>query len=535
MGAGPWVGFLLFWLKISPANNAIQGGENKHMAGIFISYRRKENTKDARILFERLGKSFGRRVFMDTDGVSYGDDFERKINAQLDRCTVMLVLIGPGWEHLLDEHTGERRLDQSGDWVRMEIAAALRRDIRVIPVRIDRPGLPAERDLPEPLRALLKRQAFPLHLEQGFEQGMQDLVAAIRPYMGPTLALPGWAKAALPVVLLGGSGAYWQMTRPPVPLAPTVVSQPVAASRPTPLPIISTPQPLDRLPKDCADCPELVLLPKGSFVMGSPDSEKDRDNDEGPTRTVSISKAIAVGRYEVTRAEFARFVTDSQYKTEAERSKGCAAWDGKAWTYDAARNWRDPGFKQAEDQDHPVVCVSWNDTQEYLKWLNKKAPGKNFRLLSEAEWEYAARAGQGAKRFPWGDDLDYTKMCAFANGLDETAKVQVPGASGWMTSNCSDGYAYTAPVNALQPNAFGLMHMHGNALEWVQDVWHENYTGAPTDGTAWEAGGDSARRVLRGGSWYYIPRDLRSAYRIRYTPDYRYYYAGFRIARTFSL
>lgn len=507
------------------------------MAGIFISYRRKENTKDARILFERLGKSFGRRVFMDTDGVSYGDDFERKINAQLDRCAVMLALIGPGWEHLLDEHTGERRLDQSGDWVRLEIAAALRREIRVIPVLIDRPRLPAERDLPEPLRALLKRQAFPLHLEQGFEQGMQDLVAAIRPDMGATLALPGWAKVALPVVLLGGSGAYWQMTRPPVPAPSTPVAVPQAVAAPVPAPPLvittSTPQPLDRLPKDCTDCPELVLLPKGSFVMGSPDSEKDRDGDEGPTRTVNISKAIAVGRHEVTRAEFGRFVAESQYKTEAERSNGCAAWDGKDWKYDAARNWRDPGFKQGED--HPVVCVSWNDTQEYLKWLNKKAPGKNFRLLSEAEWEYAARAGKGGTRFPWGDDLDYTKMCAFANGADETAKAQVQGTSGWTFSKCSDGYAYTAPVGALQPNAFGLMHMHGNAWEWVQDVWQDNYTGAPTDGTAREAGGDSARRVLRGGSWNVNPRNLRSANRGRGTPVDRYDYTGFRIARTFSL
>ena len=503
------------------------------MAGIFISYRRKENTKDARILFERLGKSFGRRVFMDTDGVSYGDDFERKINAQLDRCTVMLALIGPGWEHLLDEHTRERRLDQSGDWVRMEIAAALRRDIRVIPVLIDRPRLPAERDLPEPLRALLKRQAFPLHLEQGFEQGMQDLVAAIRSDMGPTLALPGWAKVAVPTVVLASAGMYWQMTRPPIFANTTPAPQSVAAPVSAPTLVFATPQPLDRLTKDCADCPELVLLPKGRFVMGSPDGEKDRYKDEGPIRTVTISKLIAVGRYEVTRGEFARFVSDSQYRTEAERSGGCAAWDAKEWKYDGARNWQAPGFKQ--ENDHPVVCVSWNDAQEYLKWLNKKAPGKNFRLLSEAEWEYAARAGQGGRRYSWGDDLDYTAMCSFANGVDERAKAQIPNWSGWPSSKCDDGYVYTAPVSALQPNAFHLMHMNGNAWEWVQDVWHDGYIGAPTDGTAWEVGGDQALRVLRGGSWDNYPRILRSANRAMYTPSSRGYDTGFRIARTFSL
>ena len=323
-----------------------------------------------------------------------------------------------------------------------------------------------------------------------------------------------------------------QESPPPSPQKEPASPPPISPQKEPASPPPISPQ-IGQTIKDCADCPELVLLPKGSFVMGSPDNEKDRGNNEGPTRTVNISKAIAVGRYEVTRAEFGRFVADSQYKTEAERGNGCEALSVSAWKYDAAKNWRDPGFKQGED--HPVVCVSWNDTQEYLKWLNKKAPGKNFRLLSEAEWEYAARAGKGGTRFPWGDDLDYTKMCAFSNGADETVKGQVPGAWSWAISKCSDGYAYTAPVTALNPNAFGLMHMHGNAWEWVQDVWHDNYTGAPTDGTAWEAVGDSARRVLRGGSWLGFPRSLRSALRYENAPDDRGNYTGFRIARTFSL
>ena len=283
--------------------------------------------------------------------------------------------------------------------------------------------------------------------------------------------------------------------------------------------------------KDCADCPEMVIIPAGSFEMGSPESEKDRwpDGSEGPVHKVSIDYTFALGKHELTRAEFARFVNASGYKSEAERSQGCYAWAGKAWAYDASKNWRNPGFDQADS--HPVVCVSWNDAQAYLAWLNQKVPGKAFRLPSEAEWEYAARAGQGAKRFPWGDDQNYSQICSFANSMDATGKAKVPGVT-WTAASCSDGYAYTAPSGSFKPNAFGLYDMHGNAFEWVQDVYHENYQGAPADGSAWVSGGEQARRVLRGGAWNSFPRGLRSAIRNHDAPDDRGNFTGLRIART---
>lgn len=283
--------------------------------------------------------------------------------------------------------------------------------------------------------------------------------------------------------------------------------------------------------KDCEECPTLVVLPSGSFSMGSPEGEAGRAADEGPVRPVNIGYRLAVGKYEVTVGEFGRFVQASGYKTEAERGDGCFAWDGKEWKKATTRNWRSPGFNQAAD--HPVVCVSWNDTQEYLKWLNGKSAGKGYRLLSEAEWEYAARAGQGGKRYPWGDDTGASEQCVYANGMDVTGKAQVPGVT-WTAANCTDGHAYTAPAGTLRPNAFGLHHMHGNAWEWVQDVWHDNYTGAPTDGSAWTQAGDRARRVLRGGSWGSIAAVLRSAFRGRNAPDHRDDIIGFRIARTAS-
>jgi formylglycine-generating enzyme required for sulfatase activity len=308
------------------------------------------------------------------------------------------------------------------------------------------------------------------------------------------------------------------VVQPPPPIAPVV-------------PISATTSTAGQMIKDCADCPEMVVIPVGSFRMGSPDSEKDRwlDGREGPVHEVRIGYSFAMGKHELTRGEFSRFAVTSGYKTEAERTNGCAAWDGKTWTYDASKNWRNPGFAQTDR--HPVVCLSWNDAQAYLAWLNEKSPGKGFRLPSEAEWEYAARAGQGATRYPWGDDLSYRQICGFANGMDTTGKAQVPGVT-WTAASCGDGHAYTAPAGSFKVNAFGLHDMHGNAWEWVQDVWHDNYQGAPDDGSAWLTGGYQARRVLRGGAWYISPGDLRSANSSRLAPDFRDTGTGMRIART---
>ena len=156
--------------------------------------------------------------------------------------------------------------------------------------------------------------------------------------------------------------------------------------------------------------------------------------------------------------------------------------------------------------------MSWQDTRSYVKWLSDKTE-KNYRLLSEAEWEYAARAGT-TTRYWWGDDIGRNNANCRGCG------------SEWDNSQ-------TAPVGKFPANAFGLHEVHGNVWEWVEDVLHEDYTGAPDDGSAWTEGGDQGRRVLRGGSWGYDPRFLRSAYRFRFDPDYRRYLIGFRVARTF--
>jgi formylglycine-generating enzyme required for sulfatase activity len=171
-----------------------------------------------------------------------------------------------------------------------------------------------------------------------------------------------------------------------------------------------------------------------------------------------------------------------------------------------------------------------------LEWLSKQT-GKPYRLLTEAEWEYAARGRTTpgpAPRFFYGDDAK--QMCKYGNGADQTAQKTIPGADKWTVIPCPDGYAYTAPVGSFSPNPFGLHDMHGNVWEWVADCWHDSYNGTPPDRRlqAWTTGttGDCSRRVVRGGSWSYGPQFLRAAYRGRFTANSRYDTLGFRVGRT---
>jgi formylglycine-generating enzyme required for sulfatase activity len=171
--------------------------------------------------------------------------------------------------------------------------------------------------------------------------------------------------------------------------------------------------------------------------------------------------------------------------------------------------------------------VNWNDAKAYAAWLSRKT-GKTYRLLTEAEREYAARAGS-TSRYSFGDEEK--DVCRYGNGADQTARSTITGASNWTIAPCSDGYAYTAPVGSFLPNAFALHDVHGNAWEWVEDCWHPNYAGAPADASAWTSG-DCSIRTVRGGAWWIGPNGLRSAMRGRNPVDNRHDYVGFRLART---
>jgi formylglycine-generating enzyme required for sulfatase activity len=265
----------------------------------------------------------------------------------------------------------------------------------------------------------------------------------------------------------------------------------------------------------------MVKVPSGEFLMGSPAHEKWREGDEGPQHRVRVASAFAVATNKVTRGQYAVFAT----ATQRADGDGCWVWDVTRglWAKDATRSWRTPGFEQSDQ--HPVVCVSWEDAKAYAQWLSQKT-GKRFRLLTEAERELVSRAGSTTSR-PWGDDVE--AACRYANVADQTAAAKVQRIAAWI--ECWDGYAYTSPVGAFEPNSLGVFDTMGNAWEWVEDCYHDNYVGAPTDGSAWTSGA-CAERVFRGGSWDNYPRSTRSAFRYRGAPGTRSSSLGFRLGRT---
>ena len=241
--------------------------------------------------------------------------------------------------------------------------------------------------------------------------------------------------------------------------------------------------------RDCDDCPDLVVVPAGTFQMGLAE--------------VQVS-TFGLGLYEVTRAQFAEFAAATGHSTS-----GCIIWrapDG--WVNRSGASWRDPGFGQSDS--HPVVCVNWEDASAYVQWLSGKT-GEQYRLPTEAEWEYAARAGT-TTTWPWGERQD--DLCAHGNSFDITGD-EVFG--NWRRVDCRDGAVWTAPVGSFAPNVFGLYDMLGNVWEWTSDCWEE---------------GDCGRRVLRGGSWVNVAEYLRPGARGRYTTANRIVYNGFRVSRT---
>ena len=276
--------------------------------------------------------------------------------------------------------------------------------------------------------------------------------------------------------------------------------------------------------KDCAECPEMVVIPAGRFVMGAAPGEEEQENlperfrnRSQPQHWVNVA-SFAAGRHEVTRGQYRVFA-----EATGRSSEGCFVWSGNTFEVDLSKDWRNPGY--AQDDTHPVTCVNWQDASAYVAWLSQKT-GKDYRLLTEAEWEYAARAGTTTRRF-WGDDGN--RSCGYANGADLTTEAQVPGFTNFSVANCNDRYAYTAPVGSYRANAFGLHDMLGNVWEWTQDCWNDNYHGAPADGSAWMTG-NCSQRVARGGSWFDIPRILRAAF--RNATSFRAFDAGLRVART---
>jgi formylglycine-generating enzyme required for sulfatase activity len=256
--------------------------------------------------------------------------------------------------------------------------------------------------------------------------------------------------------------------------------------------------------KDCETCPEMVVIPAGTYLMG--DAAGKGGGDEKPVHEVKIHHSFATGIFEVTFAEWDACVAGG----------GCDGYrpDDQKWGRER----------------RPVINVGWKNAKSYVAWLSKKT-GASYRLLSEAEWEYAARAGSGGA-FSFGDEL--SELCQFGNGTDKSIHTDTDEGAQFPNANmlCSDGFAIrTAPVGSFQANQFGLHDMHGNVSEWVEDCFHESYNGAPDDGSAWIAGVDCGLRISRGGSWFSLATHMRAASRMRTPVGWDTNVMGMRVAR----
>lgn len=279
---------------------------------------------------------------------------------------------------------------------------------------------------------------------------------------------------------------------------------------------------------DCADCPEVVVVPPGTFTMGSDHMEPMRDNElrpEGPIREVTITEPFAVGRFEITHAQFAMFIEDAGYTP----TDACVTWGGRD-PVDGV-NWQDPRLGVDPRPNDPVVCVDWNDAKAYTSWLAERT-GQPYRLLTEAEWEYVAKAG-AATVWPWGEDPD--QICTYGNVFDQTGLTEprslTNANAAAQAANCDDGVMLVAEVGQYKPNAFGLYDTIGNVWEWVEDCSLMLYTDGPLDGSAYQSVGACEKRAVRSGSWRSRISRHRPSFRGRDPADLAYYIFGFRIAR----
>lgn len=280
--------------------------------------------------------------------------------------------------------------------------------------------------------------------------------------------------------------------------------------------------------KDCTDCPEMVIIPSGSVYIGSYEEEIGRKRAERTRIEATIEQPYAMAAKEVTLGQFRTFMEESGYQSiiperEGKPLIGCNYYDGESYGYISKHGWENPGYPQREDA--PVVCVSWSDAAAYAKWLSEKT-GRNYRVPSTVEFEYASRAGSTS---PWFWGTDPRKACEFANIGDRTFANQYPSEPIFP---CTDGYIYTASVGKFKPNDFGLYDMVGNAWEWTNDCFQMDLGSAPINGESLVEGEaiDCKYRTPKGGSWISGIGWSRAAVRSRDFAHYKSFMLGFRVA-----
>ena len=346
------------------------------------------------------------------------------------------------------------------------------------------------------------------------ESGWNRMLSGFHPH-APKM----WGPAAAALVCIG-LGAAYLIERGPAPAATSPQMDKVAQA-----PVSLKPHPVF---KDCDVCPDMVALPAGEFTMGSPEDDDGRVRAEGPPRRVVITRPFAIGRFEVTVDQFAAFVGDTG--TEVSKSTNpCRViigfhLDPPHWTASPEASFRHPGFDVTGS--HPAGCVSWYDAQAYVAWL-KRRTGKEYRLPTEVEWEYAARAGTTTS-YSFGNDDRL--LCDYARFAD------LGSLYAWRDT-CRSDTTTDGPIQVgkLKPNAWGIFDMQGNVAEWVEDCWTSNWAEIPTDGSAFARPGNCEMGVVRGGGWISNSRRLRPAYRTKVRTPMQAQFLGFRVALTLGV
>jgi formylglycine-generating enzyme required for sulfatase activity len=427
---------------------------------IAISYRRADTEVMAGRIRDRLADRYGENaVFMDIDNIPFGKDFRVHISEAIVQSDVLLVIVGQRW--LGAGRGGARRMDEETDFVRLEVETAMKNAVPIIPVLVGSARMPQPAQLPESLKNFAFLNAAPVDTGRDFREHMERLIRSIDQIWPDRGARSAAASGSRDEVAPPTGPAQGDRDGDPSRLDLSVFS-------------------------DAAFAPELVVIPAGDFTMGSAEDEKGRSEHEGPQHRVTIARRFAIGRYPVTFDEYDRFCEATGREKPAD-----ATW---------GRGRR------------PVINVGWDHAQAYIAWLSRET-GPAYRLPSEAEWEYACRAGT-TTRYSFGDAITTSD------------------------ANCTDsGLGRTSEVGAYPPNRWGLHDMHGNVFEWIEDDWQEDYRAAPVDGSAWKDPETSTSWhmcVLRGGSWNFVSGLCRSACRVGLHSEVLENNIGFRVVRTLS-
>lgn len=462
----------------------------KQFSGIFVSYRRDDSAGHAGRLSDKLSDHFGKeQIFMDIDNIQPGEDFVQVIENAVGSCEILIAVIGRNWLTGTGRTTGP--LSNPNDFVRLEIATALKRDIRVIPVLVQRATMPNPKDLPDDLAKLSRRNALEL-TDTGWQRDVDQLINAIeatrdehavrrptplaaREFEPVPRPLPGNRRllivaAALMVVAVIAVVLFKMRS--------ASRESPAAATAKTTPPPITTSAGI-----------ELVWIPAGNFMMGS----ETGSPVEGPQHRVTISQGFYMGKYEVTQTQWQKVL-------------------GNNPSYFIGGNL-------------PVEQVSWYAAQTFIGRLNATDAGYTYRLPTEAEWEYACRAGTTAELAGNVDAMAWYGNNSGRTRLNATDMWQNDHANYFKRIDENGGQ--THPVGTKQPNSFGLFDMQGNVAEWVEDWYHGSYAEAPADGSAWLSDGEQQERVARGRTWYELAP--RCAERGWLSPDVKNNGYGLRV------